>query len=142
MKYLLLALFLTNAYAGPVQDKNKQITTEFYELSFNKHKPFEAAEKYLSKKYIQHNPFVANGSDAFVNFFKVFFKANPKSSAEIKRTIADGDLVMLHVHSKKNSADPGNAVVDIFRLEDGKIVEHWDVIQPVVQQTTSGNTMF
>ena len=145
MKTTLIASLLllsSVALAGPVQDQNKKVVTDFYELAFNKHKPTEAAKKFIGDKYIQHNPFVPNGAKPFYEYFEGHFKANPESRADIKRVVADGDLVILHIHSTQNKKDLGRAVIDIFRLENGKIVEHWDVIQEVPAKTASGNSMF
>ena len=141
-----LVLFLalsTNVIAATPQEKNKKLVVDFYEMAFNQHKPTEAAKKYIGDKYIQHNPFVPNGAEAFYTYFEGHFKKNPASRAIIKRAIADGDLVALHLHSKENDKDPGTAIVDIFRVENDKIVEHWDVIQEVpTKGTANSNTMF
>ncbi len=123
-------------------EANKKTVTDFYNLAFNNHKPTEAAKKYIGNKYIQHNPHVPNGAAAFYNYFEGHFKKNPQSKAIIHRVIGDGDLVALHLHSKENDADLGRAIVDIFRLENGKIVEHFDVIQDVPEKTANGNSMF
>src|SRR5262249_27352535 len=141
---LLMLSFMSSAVADDqsVQEKNKEVVTAFYELAFNQHKPTEAAKKYFGNKYIQHNPHVPNGAAAFYNYFEGYFKQNPKSSVKIHRVLADGDLVALHLHSKQNEKDLGRAVVDIFRLENGKIVEHFDVVQAVPEKTANGNTMF
>ncbi len=112
-------------------------------MAFNQHKVKEATEQYVGDVYLQHNPDVAEGGQAFIDAFVPFLKAHPKSKAEIKRVMADGDLVMLHVHSTVDEKDRGEAVVDIFRFdEQGKIVEHWDVIQQVPEKTASGRSMF
>ena len=66
----------------------------------------------------------------------------PNRSSEIKRVMAEGDLVVLHVHSKPSPEDRGSAIIDIFRVENGKIVEHWDVIQPIPEKAANTNTMF
>ncbi|QOF68495.1 ester cyclase [Actinobacillus sp. GY-402] len=141
---LLTALFSsTVAMAQTTPEQNKANALAFYEMAFNQHKVQEATDKYIGKEYLQHNPTVADGGKAFVDAFVPFLKANPKSRAEIKRVMADGDLVMLHVHSQLNDEDRGEAVVDIFRFdENGKIVEHWDVIQAVPEKTESGRGMF
>ncbi|WP_207803908.1 nuclear transport factor 2 family protein, partial [Bacillus thuringiensis] len=89
-----------------------------------------------------HNPFVADGRKAFMDFFKEDFVKNPNSSAEIKRVVAEGDTVALHVHCRTNSQDKGVAIVGIFRNKDGKIVEHWDVIQEIPSEAANNNTMF
>jgi len=85
---------------------------------------------------------VPNGSAAFYGYFEGYFREHPKSHVEIKRVIGDGDLVVLHLHSLRDDQDRGRAIVDIFRLENGKIVEHWDVIQNVPEKSANDNTMF
>lgn len=125
-----------------IEALNKKTVTEFYELAFNQHKPTEAAKKYFGGKYIQHNPMVPNGAAAFYDYFEGFYKTHPKAHVKIHRVIAEGDLVVLHLHSKADDQDLGRAVVDIFRLENGKIVEHFDVAQAVPAKTANGNTMF
>lgn len=122
--------------------ENARIVTAFYELAFNQHRPTEAARLYIGDRYIQHNPNVPNGAEAFYGYFEGFFRQNPQSRVTIHRVIADGDLVALHLHSQQTPDDPGRAIVDIFRVENGKIVEHFDVIQPVPTTTANGNTMF
>ncbi len=130
------------AHAATDVEANKKIVTEFYDLAFNKHQPTEAAKKYIGKKYIQHNPHVPNGAAAFYQYFEGYFKQHPKAHVQIKRVIGDGDLVVLHLNSKASESDRGRAVVDIFRVEDGKIVEHWDVSQDVPEKAANTNTMF
>jgi predicted SnoaL-like aldol condensation-catalyzing enzyme len=97
----------------------------------------------MADDYIQHNPMVATGKAPFVEFFTGFFAENPDASARIVRSAAQGDLVWLHVHAGGNEDGTGGlAIVDIFRVEDGKIVEHWDVVQPVPDEAANDNTMF
>ncbi|WP_374028903.1 nuclear transport factor 2 family protein [Bdellovibrio bacteriovorus] len=136
----LICALSVAAQATP--EENKILVRDFYEMAFNQHKPREAAKKYIGKKYIQHNPYVPNGAPAFYEYFEDYFKKNPKSHVVIHRALADGDLVALHLHSKQNEKDRGKAIVDIFRVENGKIVEHFDVIQDVPEKTANGNTMF
>lgn len=124
------------------EDANVRTVVAFYELAFNQHKPTEAARLYIGDHYIQHNPMVPNGAEPFYSYFEGFFRENPQSRATIHRVIADGDLVALHVHSQESPEDTGRAIIDIFRLENGKIVEHFDVIQDVPATTANGNTMF
>ncbi|EEL61736.1 pyruvate kinase [Bacillus cereus] len=123
------------------KEKNKKMVVDFYNEVFNKHN-IDIIPKYVSEDYKQHNPFVADGRKAFMDFFKEDFVKNPNSSAEIKRVVAEGDTVALHVHSRTNSQDKGVAIVDIFRIKDGKIVEHWDVIQEIQNEAANDNTMF
>jgi predicted SnoaL-like aldol condensation-catalyzing enzyme len=140
---LVLILGLSSATFGKTTpEQNKKIVTAFYTLTFVEHKPEKAVELYVGDKYIQHNPRVPDGSKAFLDFFVPFFKTHPDQRAEITQTIADGDLVALHVHAKTNKEDRGRAVVDIFRVENGKIVEHWDVVQDVPEKSANTNTMF
>lgn len=131
------------AHAQSQAARNKANALAFYEMAFNQHRVQEAADRYIGKTYLQHNPGVADGAQAFVDAFVPFLKENPQSRAEIKRVMADGDLVMLHVLSRTSPQDKGEAVVDIFRFDKaGKIVEHWDVIQAVPDKTASGRSMF
>lgn len=123
------------------KEKNKKMVVDFYNEVFNKHN-IDIIPKYVSEDYKQHNPFVADGRKAFMDFFKEDFVKNPNSSAEVKRVVAEGDTVALHVHSRTNPQDKGVAIVDIFRLKNGKIVEHWDVIQEIPNETANNNTMF
>ncbi|PFB92200.1 pyruvate kinase [Bacillus cereus] len=123
------------------KEKNKKMVVDFYNEVFNKHN-IDIIPKYVSEDYKQHNPFVADGRKAFMDFFKEDFAKNPNSSAEIKRVVAEGDTVALHVHSRTNPQDKGVAIVDIFRIKSGKIVEHWDVIQEIPSEAANDNTMF
>ena len=145
-KYLLATLLAASAplaFAADTPARNKENVAAFYELAFNQHKLEEAVAKYVAEPYIQHNPGVADGGKAFIDAFAPFLKEHPQSHADIKRVVAEGDLVVVHVHSQTAPDDRGEAVIDIFRLdENGKIVEHWDVAQPVPEKTVSGHTMF
>ena len=132
-----------NAISATQQaENNKKIVTDFYEGVFLKHQVKAYADQYIGEKYTQHNPHVPDGKAPFVNYFTGHFKENPDAKSVIKRAVAEGDLVFLHVHSTQNAQDRGVAVVDIFRVENGKIVEHWDVQQDVPANTANINTMF
>lgn len=130
------------AMGGTMEENHKKIVRDFYEMAFNQHKPAEAAKIYIGHHYIQHHPGVPDGAAAFYGYFENFFREYPKYHVEIKRVIAEGNLVVLHLHGRKDDQDRGRAIVDIFRLENGKIVEHWDVIQDVPEKTAGSNTMF
>lgn len=123
-------------------EQNKKIVVNFYNGVFQKHEVKAYSDRYIGNQYIQHNPHVPDGKAPFVNYFTQYFKENPTAKSTIKRAVADGDLVWLHVHSTQNSKNLGTAVVDIFRVENGKIVEHWDVQQEVPKQSANKNTMF
>jgi predicted SnoaL-like aldol condensation-catalyzing enzyme len=140
---IALALALTApACGGTMEDQNKALVREFCDLAFNQHQPREAAKKYLGSHYRQHNPHAPDGAEAFAEHFEGFFTAHPTFRFDIQRMIAEGDLVVLHVHTKLDAQDRGKAVVDIFRVDHGKIAEHWDVIQDVPKQSANSNTMF
>jgi len=136
------ALVVLGACAQPSQlEANKRIATEFYDAAINR-KDFAAASQYLGSSYRQHNPTAADGAEglrAFIDFLKTRF---PNQRGEIKRVVAEGDLVVLHVHSTRGDDTPGRAIVDIFRIENGKVVEHWDVIQDIPAKPANQNTMF
>jgi predicted SnoaL-like aldol condensation-catalyzing enzyme len=126
----------------PSQEEiNKQNAIAFYEAAINE-KDFEKASQYMGDEYIQHNPLAADGPEG-LKAFLAFAKENLGSfKVEIKQAFADGDYVILHVRARANPEDRGSAVMDIFRFEDGKVVEHWDVIQPIPEQAMNENTMF
>lgn len=123
------------------EEENRTLVLDFYEQFFNQHRVDEAAEIVVDH-YIQHNPHVPDGKAPFVGYFKGFFQDNPQSRARIVRSATADDLVYLHVHATNGSTDRGRAVIDIFRVQDGRIVEHWDVIQDVPEAAANTNTMF
>jgi predicted SnoaL-like aldol condensation-catalyzing enzyme len=121
---------------------SKQVVLEFYDRAFVQRKPDEAARDLMGATYTQHNPDVPDGKDAFVGAIGGMLQQFPDFSSEIKRVIADEDLVAIHHHVKMTKEDRGSSVVDIFRIEGGKVVEHWDVVQPVPEKPANDNTMF
>jgi len=132
------------AYAADAQqmEENKKVVLQLYEAAINQ-KDFDAASKFLGPRYIQHNPRAADGPEGLKAFLAYLREKFPDYHSEIKRVFADGDYVILHSHWHGLSDNPrGEAVVDIFRLEDGKVLEHWDVIQPIPETSANGNTMF
>ncbi|HXA96665.1 MAG TPA: nuclear transport factor 2 family protein [Candidatus Dormibacteraeota bacterium] len=144
--YLLAAVALI--LAGPSlagadarEEANKKAVLEFYEKALNQ-KDFEAASPYFGHHYIQHNPNAPDGIEGFKSFLGFLREKFPQSKSEIKRAFANGDYVILHVHAVRTPGERGSAIVDIFRLEDGKIVEHWDVAQPIPEKAANNNGMF
>jgi predicted SnoaL-like aldol condensation-catalyzing enzyme len=125
-------------------EKNKETAVAFYDLMFNQCKPREAMDKYVGDVYIQHNPLVGDGKEAFIEYFERMQKEYPVKNNKVVRTIAEGDLVVLHCHQTwPTIEDKDWAGIDIFRFdENGKIVEHWDVLQVIPKTSKNDNTMF
>ena len=120
---------------------NKKNVVEFYNKALND-KDFDAARKYMGPRYIQHNPVAADGPEGLKAFIQFLRDKFPQSRSEIKRVFADGDYVIVHVHSVREPGTRGRAIIDIFRLENGKVVEHWDVVQDVPEKAANQNGMF
>ena len=127
--------------ANAAEEQNKKTVVAFYDAAIND-KDFAAASAYLGDKYIQHNPLAADGP-AGLQAFLAFAKDNLSGfKVQFKRVLADGDFVIVHAHATNGPDDRGSAVMDIFRLENGKVVEHWDVIQAIPETAQNSNTMF
>ncbi|WP_454693600.1 nuclear transport factor 2 family protein [Achromobacter aegrifaciens] len=141
----VLALAATHAHAGEVskeqQEANRQIVLAFYEQGLNQLNA-DAAMPYLGERYVQHNPTAPDGPEGFRKFIAFMKEKYPKFHSEIKRSFTDREYVILHVHSVREPGTRGNAIVDIFKVENGKIVEHWDVIQAIPETAANDNTMF
>lgn len=123
-------------------EANKKTVREFYDLAFNQKKPAEAVAKYVGPRYTQHNPGAPDGPEAFVQFVKGFTGQFPELRVHFKRFIAEGDLVVVHSNIVPKPGTRGIAAADIFRVTNGKIVEHWDVLQDVPEQAANQNSMF
>ena len=141
LRILAIALLLAVPAAHADPAANKKAVVDFYEKAINE-KDFDAASKYLGPRYIQHNPTAPDGAEGLKGFIGFLKSKFPQSKSEIKRVFAEGDYVILHVHSVREPGTRGRAIVDIFRLENGKIVEHWDVAQDVPEKPANTNGMF
>ncbi len=141
LRLLAIALLVAApaAYADPAA--NKKTVVDFYDKAINQ-KDFDAAAKHLGARYIQHNPGAPDGAEGLKAFIAFLRDKFPQSKSEIKRVFAEGDYVILHVHSVREPGSRGRAIVDIFRLENGRIVEHWDVAQDVPEKAANANGMF
>ena len=127
---------------GNHPDQNKQKAQAFYDLMFNQCQPRKAIERYAGDVYIQHNPQVGDEKEAFIEYFDRMAKEYPGKKVYFKRSVAEANLVVLHCHQ----VWPGEheySGIDIFRFDDhGKVVEHWDVLQIIPENTENDNTMF
>ncbi len=124
------------------KEQNKQIVLAFYQKALFEGDVDTAIALYGGKYYRQHTPFAADGFDGLRNYVKWIAANYPSIRGEIKQAFCDGDHVFLHCHYTGFFGENGDAIIDIFRLEEGKIVEHWDVIQPIPKTSLNENTMF
>jgi len=142
-----LALALPLLAAPPAQAKRcalspKQVVTRFMTEFYVDRQVRAAFERWVDPGYIQHNPMARTGRDAAIAFLEPFFAKNPGIRYEIKRVIADGNLVAVHSHGRFSAEDRGMAVVDILRVQGCRVMEHWDVVQPVPETAANANGMF
>ena len=122
-------------------ERNKKVAVDFLETVFIRHEIDEGIARCLGVTYKQHNAEAPDGKEGLRAHFKAVFKRLPTATVVIKRVFADGDFVLVHINWKDRPTDRGSAVVDIYRLENGRLVEHWDVVQPIPATLPHDNTM-
>ncbi|HTU11052.1 MAG TPA: nuclear transport factor 2 family protein [Allosphingosinicella sp.] len=123
-------------------ERNRVIVTRFIDLFYRQGRVREAFMTYVVPGYIQHNPIAPDGRDAAIAALEPYFASQPNVIREIHRIVVDGNLAVVHLRVRQNPQDRGVAIVDILRLENGMIVEHWDVIQPVPERSANPHPMF
>jgi predicted SnoaL-like aldol condensation-catalyzing enzyme len=120
----------------------REVVDQFIDLFYVQKEVRPAFESWVHPDYIQHKPSLPNGREAVIVFLEKLLKRFPDRTFTIHRVISSDDLVAVHYHSQATPEDPGFAVVDIFRVEDCRMVEHWDVVQSVPEHSENDNTMF
>lgn len=123
------------------RESNKKVVAAFIQAGINEKDP-TAALKFLGDRFVQHNPSMADGVAAFATFLETLRTRFPNLHVEVKRMVAEDDLVVAHTHGVREPGELGSAIIDIYRLESGKIVEHWDVMQPVPENARNDNGLF
>ena len=130
------------ASAETAQERaNKQAVIEFYNNALND-KDYAAASRYLGDRYTQHNPTAKDGPEGLKGFIQFLRDKFPQSHSDIVQSFADGDYVILHVRSIRTPGTAGRAIFDLFKLEKGKVVEHWDAVQDIPASSANANGMF
>lgn len=124
-----------------LSDSNRAIVQRFVELFYYKREVRQAFETCVAEDYVQHNPNILDGREAAIAFLEPMF-SRAGSRFDVKRILVDGDLAAVHLHGQPSGNEPGGAVVDLFRLQDGLIVEHWDVLQPMPERSINPHPMF
>jgi predicted SnoaL-like aldol condensation-catalyzing enzyme len=125
-----------------MSEQNKKIVIAFYDKLINEFDAEDAFAQHGGSRYTQHTPAIEDGREGVTRFIGWLRENHPESHMEIKRAFSDGDMVILHSHWRRSPGDRGDAVVDFFRVQAGRVVEHWDVIQPIPATASNNNTMF
>ena len=123
-------------------EANRKLVRDMVQTLFVEHKVDEAVTKYFDPNYIQHSPLAANGAQPLAAFFKQYYQTAPGSTVKVANVLCEGDLCAVHYNAIPKPGDRGIAMVDIFRIANGKLAEHWSVSQPVPETSANNNTMF
>ncbi|MFD2053815.1 nuclear transport factor 2 family protein [Mesorhizobium calcicola] len=126
--------------ANTKHERNKAAVLDFIEKSVNQG-DIDGASVHFGESYTQHNPNIEDGARGFREYLQQLRQAFPLIRGEVKRIFADGDFVIVHMHARREPEEAGLAIVDVFRLAEGKLVEHWEVRQPVVESKLHTNAM-
>jgi len=127
---------------GTLQERNKEVVVAFYKKAHFDGDVDGAIALYVGDTYIQHTPAAEDGVEGLRNYINHFLKTFPHAKGDIRRVLADGDIVAVHAHWTGLISKNGDVGIDVFRVKDGKLVEHWDVIQAIPDASKNGNTMF
>ena len=131
------------AQAAVPSNRNERVVLGFIETLMNRHEVDKAFDTYVGAEYIQHNPMVPTGVEAGKQAFRAWLTQMPNMHYDVKRIISEGNYVVIHAHATSGvEGDKGLAVFDLFRLERGKVVEHWDAVTPVSATPANNNTQF
>lgn len=125
----------------PDSPDNRDIVQDFARLFYQKGSVREAFEQYVHPDYIQHNPGVPDGRENAIELLTPMWQ-RPDFTTEVLRILVDGDFAALHIRADNGPGKPKAAVVDLYRLQNGLIVEHWDVIQVVPDESANPHPMF
>jgi predicted SnoaL-like aldol condensation-catalyzing enzyme len=120
---------------------NKKLVLAFYQKMIGDKDP-EAARPYMAEKYVQHSAYARDGFEGVAEFARMFKQNFPNHRYEVKKVIAEGDFVVLHLHGINGMGPHGEQVVDMFRVKNGKVCEHWDVIQEIPGDAQNPNGSF
>ena len=138
----MAALALAGASPEPnLTERNRAIVQDFAAIFYAEKDMRRAFMTHVVPEYIQHNPGLPDGRDAAIAALEPKF-SNPRASFEVKRILVDGDHAVIHLHARPEPGARGAAVADIYRLVNGRIVEHWDVLQPVPAESANPHPMF
>lgn len=137
----LLAVLTACAKPETETERNRRIVTEFARAFYADKDVERAFRTYVAKDYVQHNPGIADGREAAIAALAPMF-ATKGAMFEVKRILVDGDMAMIHLFGRGDPNGPGAAVADLYRLKDGKIIEHWDVIQPIADTSINPHPFF
>ncbi|WP_192250788.1 nuclear transport factor 2 family protein [Mesorhizobium silamurunense] len=130
----------SHSSTGSTLARNKAIVLDFIEQAVNRGN-IDAASAHFGDAYIQHNPNIADGVEGFRSYVRQLRQTFPDVRGEVKRIVAEGDYVIVHMLAKRDPKEAGLAIVDIFRLSADKLVEHWEVRQPIAESDLHGNSM-